>query len=445
MKKKIGLLCLIGVLCVNTFAACQKPAADTSSSPVSSEQTQEKDEYTFQEREIKMKGQTYTGSGVVYPDELWETPEYEYCSDLDFGGVGDVKGFFMTSPITYNGKKTKIAGYIGFPEGASATNKVPSIVLVHGGLGTAIPDWVKYWNDLGFAAISIDTEGGEPVQGVSNFNNVHNEENRYKGDATYTNGPTNQGFSDFDKDNLNKQWYYHASSAVILANSLMASFDCVDTQKMGITGISWGGMLTSTVIGYDDRFSFAIPVYGCSSLVGSGGSMATVYGVNGAAEMWDTTEGLKQSNCKVFYINSMKDPFFSMDANSRCAMAANGFLLLKSVFPHGQEYGALEANIPFFAKYFCGMKSEYLEIVQHPTLENPAVAWRKYGKVTVDLVELVYTTEEKINTRTEWKRETLSLDTKYDSHILTLPTEAKHVFVHITYNGNLEVSAYVIG
>ena len=31
-------------------------------------------------------------------------------------------------------------------------------------------------------------------------------------------------------------------------------------------GISWGGVITSTVIGIDDRFAFAIPTYGCGDL-----------------------------------------------------------------------------------------------------------------------------------------------------------------------------------
>ncbi len=448
MKKKLGILCLAGLMAMNMFAACQPVATESSSSLSSSssspiEETEE-NVYKFEEREIKMRGQTYTGSGVVYPDELWDAPEFEYCTDLDFGGVGDVKGIYITSPITYKGKKTKVAGYIGFPEGASATNKVPSIVLVHGGLGTAIPDWVKYWNDLGFAAISIDTEGAEPIQGVSNANNVHKEENRYKDHETYTNGPTNNGFNDFDAENLNNQWFYHATSTVILANSLMASFDCVDTQKMGVTGISWGGMLTSTVIGYDDRFSFAMPVYGTLSLESSNGGFATIHGGNAAAiAMWDTTKGLEQTNCKVFYVNGMKDVAFPIDANSRCAQAANGFMLIKSVFPHGQDQGALEPNLPYFAQYFCGMKSEYLEIMQHPTRDNPVVAWRKYGNVTVDSVELVYIDAEKISLGMNWTRETLSLDMKYDSHILTLPESAKHAFVHITYNNNLEVSTYI--
>ena len=34
---------------------------------------------------------------------------------------------------TINGQKTKVFAYIGFPDGASQLNKVPAVVLVHGG------------------------------------------------------------------------------------------------------------------------------------------------------------------------------------------------------------------------------------------------------------------------------------------------------------------------
>ena len=48
-----------------------------------------------------------------------------------------------------------------------------------------------------------------------------------------------------------------------MTNSLLRSFPEVDATKIGITGISWGGIVTNVVTGIDDRFAFAVPVYGC--------------------------------------------------------------------------------------------------------------------------------------------------------------------------------------
>ena len=40
----------------------------------------------------------------------------------------------------------------------------------------------------------------------------------------------------------------------------------VDAERIGVTGISWGGYLTCIVAGLDDRLKFAVPVYGCGFL-----------------------------------------------------------------------------------------------------------------------------------------------------------------------------------
>lgn len=49
----------------------------------------------------------------------------------------------------------------------------------------------------------------------------------------------------------------------ILAHSLIRSLPEVDPERIGVTGISWGGYLTCIVAGVDSRFKLAAPVYGC--------------------------------------------------------------------------------------------------------------------------------------------------------------------------------------
>ena len=50
---------------------------------------------------------------------------------------------------------------------------------------------------------------------------------------------------------------------VIRGVSLLASLPDVDSKRLGITGISWGGYLTCIVASLDDRLRVAVPVYGC--------------------------------------------------------------------------------------------------------------------------------------------------------------------------------------
>ncbi len=430
MKSKniTKLMALSLAMCLG-FGACGGGSGGNSSP---SGNTTE-DKYVFTERTIQEVGQTYNNGIVTYPNELWEKPEFEYCEELDYGGVGDVKGIFYTSPITYNGKKTKIAAYIGFPEGATAENKVPAIVLVHGGLGTAFPDWVKYWNDLGFAAISIDTEGGEPSEGVNNFAGKHIERNRWANDDVYTAGPTNNGYANADKP-LNEQWMYHATSATILAVSLIRSFDCVDKQKVGITGISWGSTITNIVIGYDDRLTFALPIYSCLTCYDR-------YPNQLAIDTWGDPKGLEQTHCKTFYVTGVRDNT-PIDAVTRCAAMTEGFCLFKMSMPHGQEYGSLEGNLPYYARYICGMESEFVEIMHNPTLEDPTLKFRTYGDVSIKSIKIYYTEDEAINTSTSYESKAVKVIEGCTEYTLNVP-DCTYAFVTVKYNNNLEVSSYL--
>jgi hypothetical protein len=55
--------------------------------------------------------------------------------------------------LPWKGNPTKVFAWLGLPK--NRTGKVPAVVLVHGGGGTAYTSWVKKWNEQGFAAISI--------------------------------------------------------------------------------------------------------------------------------------------------------------------------------------------------------------------------------------------------------------------------------------------------
>ncbi len=379
------------------------------------------------------------GSDVVYPETLWSAPDFNYAQSLDFGAENTegTKGIFFTSPIKYNGKPTRVAAYIGFPEGASAQNKVPAIVLVHGGLGTAIPQWVKYWNDLGFAAISMDTEGGEPTQNVSNeATTYHLERNRYAGGVSYEAGPTNNSYNDWDQP-LEDQWMYHATSAVILSTSLISSFDCVDTTKVGITGISWGSVITSIVLKYDYRLSFAMPVYGGITQADSSGTSSTRHPNDISKNRWDKLEGLIGTNCKTFYVTSDIDAAFSMDIADRCSKATNGSLTYIQGMSHNQSLGANEINLPLFAKYCCGMNVPFVKVTSNPTRENPRISVQTYNNAKIESVWLIYTDNELVNNTATWNVKFVSFDNASE-YTLDVP-ESTHAYVRIRYDNNKTV------
>jgi dienelactone hydrolase len=166
-----------------------------------------------------------------------------------------VRALYFES-VHWKGKPTRVFAYYGAPAG----RRLPAMVLIHGGGGTAFAEWVRLWNRRGYAAIAMDTVGTVPDAAESEKPwNPARKRHEFGGPA---------GWGDFDNVDqpVTDQWPYHAVAAAILAHSLIRTFPEVDPGSIGVTGISWGGYLTAIVSGVDTRFRFAAPVYGCGYL-----------------------------------------------------------------------------------------------------------------------------------------------------------------------------------
>ena len=63
--------------------------------------------------------------------------------------------------LPWNGQPTRAFAWVGMPEHKPGV-KVPAMVLIHGGGGTAFDVWVRLWTSRGYAAIAMDTCGQLP-------------------------------------------------------------------------------------------------------------------------------------------------------------------------------------------------------------------------------------------------------------------------------------------
>jgi len=165
--------------------------------------------------------------------------------------------FYEGEPL--NGKPTRVFAYLGRPavtndHGSTEsrpTQQRPAMVLVHGGGGKAFKDWAEHWARRGYVALAMDLGGNGPI-------------------GRLPDGGPNQSdavkFRDFTEAESREIWTYHAIAAVVRGHSLLRSLPDVDADRIGITGISWGGYLTCIVAGIDPRFKVAVPVYGCGFL-----------------------------------------------------------------------------------------------------------------------------------------------------------------------------------
>ena len=183
--------------------------------------------------------------------------------ETQLGKVAGLQSLFIEG-LPYKGKPTKFYAYLGFP--TNVMGKVPAVVLVHGGGGTALADWVKYWTAKGYAALSLDTEGQIPVRTIPK---TPEEKPQWQTIGSlnlgWVGGPQRgapmMNFNAQLPIAMQDQWLYQAVANSIRSVSLLASRSEVDTHRIGIVGISWGSVICSLVGGIDDRLAFVVPQY----------------------------------------------------------------------------------------------------------------------------------------------------------------------------------------
>lgn len=265
-------------------------------------------------------------------DELKKTPLHHDAPEHD---AGDVKAIFIDGVGYPDGKPTRIFAYYGIPR-TEPGKKVPAIVLVHGGGGSAFSRWVKLWVDRGYAAISMDTCG---AIGGAEKNHPRDE----KG------GPPGWGGFDQIGQAAESQWTYHAVSDVILAHSWIRSRPEVDPEKTGLTGISWGGYLTCVVAGVDDRFKFAAPVYGCGFLTDNSTWLPQFEKMGPENKekwrtLWDPSAYLANAKMPMLWVTGTNDFAFPMDSLKRSYQLpkSDRYLAIRPRMPHG--HGAAGEN-----------------------------------------------------------------------------------------------------
>ena len=138
---------------------------------------------------------------------------------------------------------------------------------------------------------------------------------------------------------IRDQWIYHAVADTVLANSLLRSLPEVDPDKVGVMGVSWGGIIVSTVMGIDTRFAFAIPVYGCGHLFDTGNHYERILANNRLyREVWDPIQHLANARMPVLWFSWPQDKHFPLGCLAASYHAAGGTQALALVpnMGHGQ-------------------------------------------------------------------------------------------------------------
>ena len=265
-----------------------------------------------------------TTAPTVYESDFSTGQSTETVTSLS---PGDHKTIFFDSE-DYEGNPTRVHAWVSIPATASATNKVPAVVLVHGGGGRAFETWAQLWADRGYAAISIDTEG----------NSESSTDIRLR--HTYS-GPSRVGVYGDSTLPIKDQFMYHAVAGTTLANSLLRSLDFVDADHVGVHGVSWGGVITATVIGIDTRFDFAIPSYGSGHMWDAIDNWQRVIrDVTYYREVWDPMSRLHKAQMPIQWLSWPTDGTFNIDCQANSYNASPGTDMVTLIPGMGHGHGA---------------------------------------------------------------------------------------------------------
>ncbi len=145
---------------------------------------------------------------------------------------------------SYKGKPVKIFGYYCYP--TWQRQNLPAILLVHGGGGSAHLERSLSWARRGYAVLTIDLPGKGEMRAASR-----------------STGP-NMDVSVLlrTKPDLSYNYLIHAVAATRNGITYLAKRKEVDPERIGMVGLSWGGVITLLTNGQDKRLKTAVNVFG---------------------------------------------------------------------------------------------------------------------------------------------------------------------------------------
>jgi dienelactone hydrolase len=279
----------------------------------------------------------------------------------------------------YHGKPTRVFAYLGRPE--KAEGKLPAMVLVHGGGGTAFKEWAELWVKRGYVALAMDLAG----QGLD-------------GKRLPDGGPGQDDDTKFADVPAHDAWSYHAVADVIRGASLLASLPELDADKIGITGISWGGYLTCIVAGLDDRLKVAVPVYGCGFLHEDSFWLPIFQKMPEAqrkrwVEDFDPSRYLGQARIPVLFVNGTNDFAYPLDSYQKSYRLVPDRTLCVTVnMPHGHTAGWAPTEIGLFVDQHL-RKGKPLTKVESVKRDGGRVEVKFRAEVPVARAALHFTTD----------------------------------------------------
>ena len=264
-------------------------------------------------------------------------------------------------------------------------------------------------------------------------------------------GPPGWGGFDQIDEPVQDQWTYHAVADVILANSLLRSLPEVDANRIGITGISWGGYLTCIVAGVDSRFKFAAPVYGCGFLGENSVWLGDFQhmGPEKAGKwlgLWDPSVYLPRAKMPMLWVDGTNDFAYPPDSLQKSYRLPKGprLLCMRVRMPHGHGGpGENPEEIHALADTLLMKQKQQAPMARITgSGHSGSSAWVTFqNQSPVARAELNYTTDTGKWQDRKWQTAPAALDLKTGRVSADLPTGATVWYFNLIDSRDLVVSS----
>ena len=340
--------------------------------------------------------------------------------------------------LAYKGKSTKFLACYAIPKAADGRS-VPAMVCVHGGNGTAYREWVELWAKRGYAAIAMDTCGSIPVRVPGT---------KFDWISSGIGGPRGWGGFANVNDDIKDQWPYHAVSTVVRSHSFLRAQSGVDPERIGITGLSWGGFLTCLSAAVDKRFKLAVPVYTCAfyDTIGSAEERRKTFGDvkwRRWLDLWDPKHYIPEIDMPIMWLSGTNDRSFPYGSLRKTFPLVKAPLdvVIRPRMPHGHTAGWSPKEILAFADSFFrgGLK---LPKVSAPTVAGNSTAVKfesGEGFMAPVAAELHYTTADGKWENRLWRCRPARIEGA--SAIADMPSGVTAHFINLVFENGLKVSS----
>ena len=182
-------------------------------------------------------GQTvmvFNGASLASPDELYsldmESGETKQISTFNRRFVNSVN-YSVAEEISFKNGRQGLMGWMVKPPGFNPRKKYPLVLNIHGG------PRAQYGRTF-YHEMYVLAQAGYVV--------------------VYTNPRGSQGYGEKFARAIEGQWAEPAMGDLMAALDHVVSLGCIDENRMGVTGGSYGGYMTNWLVTHTDRFRAAV-------------------------------------------------------------------------------------------------------------------------------------------------------------------------------------------